>query len=100
MTDHDRITNGARAKAAMDEFLGPAFEHVEAAYAHRLTEIAAEKPWETDKIVKLATALKIARTVRAQIEGIIASGKAAEADQRYAAQIERISAHKRSILGI
>lgn len=95
----DRIAAGNKAQAALDA-LSDAFQAVEASYTTRLTEIAAEKPWETEKIAKLATAFKISRTVRAQIEAIVADGKLALDGQRFAAQIERIPTHKRNILGL
>lgn len=100
MTPHDRLSEANNAKAALDKYLAPAFTVVEATYARRLTDLAAEKPWEAEKITKLATALKIARSVRAQIEAIVADGKVAESEIAYAAQIERIPTHKRNILGL
>lgn len=100
MTVYDRASDGARAKTALDEFLTPAFAAVEASYATRLTDLAAEQPWEAGKITKLATALKIARTVRAQIEAIVADGKLAQQEIGRAAQIEKIPTAKRNMLGL
>lgn len=95
----ERITEAARARQALD-FLDQAFVTVLKSYSDRMMDIAAEKPWEAEKITKLAMALKIARSVRSQIEGIALDGKVAESEMAYSAQIERIPAHKRSILGI
>jgi hypothetical protein len=99
MTPADRATRGDRARAALREFVDEAFTVAMADYQARLIEIAAEKPWETEKIAKLATAFKIARTVKAQIEALVADGDMAQKDMSRAAQIERIRADKRTILG-
>lgn len=99
MTPHDRAARADSAAREM-EFLGPAFAVVETAYADRLTELAAETPWETAKIAKLAAALKIARMVRAQIEQVVADGPVARSEISRAAQIETIRTDKRRILGL
>ena len=100
MTDAERIAEAERAAMALDAYLGPAFTYVEQAYLDKLTNLAAEAPWEAERITKLATALKIARTVRAQIEAIARDGQVVAERMDYARQIEKIPAHKRSILGL
>ena len=99
-TGTDRLAAAERAEQALSEYLRPAFQTVEAAYVDKLTNLAAETPWETDKITKLAMALKIMRTAQAQIEALATGGAAIEAQMDYARQIEKIPAHKRSILGL
>lgn len=100
MTPEERYSEAQAAQAALDRFLGPAFAVVEAEYTEKLTQLAAETPWETDRIRKLAAAIKIARAVRGQVEAIISDGKAAAADMQRAKQLSELSDHKRKILGI
>lgn len=100
MTPEQQLFEAQAAKAALDAYLGPAFDVVEANYLKRLTELAAESPSETDRISKLAMAIKISRSVRAQIEAIALAGPDAEAKLDRARQIEKISQHKRGILGL
>lgn len=97
MTD---LARAERARAAMDEFIGPAFDVYEADIVRRLTEIAAEAPNEATKISKLAMAVKVLRNVRRQVEAIADEGKIIEADVKRARQIEKINPYQRSILGL
>ncbi len=94
-----RMADAQQAKAAMDRWLGPAFEFVEAAYMNRMTEIAATEPWEDKKLRALASAVKIAREVRAQIEQVVNDGPVAQSDNQRARQIESIPLEKRKMLG-
>jgi len=98
--DHLAADRGNRARAALDEFLNPAFEVVIADYMRRLTQIAAETPWETAKIAKLASAAKIAEAAKAQIADVIARGDAAVAEIKRARAIEALPTERRKILGI
>jgi len=100
MNDAERIANGEQARVALS-FLAPAFDHVMGDYSKRLVEIAAESPITGQPgIVKLAMALKIARMVRDQIEGVAKDGDLARHDIRHAAQIEQLSPERRKLLGI
>lgn len=96
---HERLARAERAKAAMDEFLGPAFEAVEESYGNKLMNLAAEAPWESKRITKLASALKIAQSVRAHIEAEVSGGAIVRDQLDYARQIERIPTTKRWWLG-
>lgn len=89
-SDAERIATSQRAQTAMADFLEPAFAVIEAAYVAKLTNLAAETPWETKRIAKLAAAVKILRNVRGQIEEVVLDGKLAADSQRIATQIERI----------
>jgi hypothetical protein len=100
MTPAQQLDEAQQAQAALDRYLGPAFAAVEAAYMEKLTNIAAENPAAVDSITKLAMAIKISRNVRAQIEAIALGKAEAEAKLDHARQIEKISPHKRGILGI
>lgn len=99
-TPSERIDRGQRAGAALKEFLDPAFDVVIADYMARLTQIAAETPWDTAKIVKLAAAAKIAEQVRVQIKGLVADGDMALDDKRRAHKIEGLSTERRKLMGI
>lgn len=101
MTDilaSERIDRGQRATSALREFLDPAFDVVISDYMGRLTQIAAEAPWDTAKIVKLAAAAKIAEQVRVQIKALVADGEVALADVQRARQIEGLSTERRKWL--
>lgn len=96
----EREDRGRRAEAALREFLAPAIEVAVADYIARMTEIAAETPWETGRIAKLAAGVKIARAVQAQIAALVADGEVAAAERKRARQIESIGTERRRILGI
>ncbi len=96
----EREDRGRRAEAALRDFLAPAIEAAVGDYIARMTEIAAETPWETARIAKLATAVKIARTVRAQIAALVADGEIAAAERKRVRQIETMGTERRRVLGI
>lgn len=101
MTDNDNtIARGQRAQMAMDEFFGPAFDAVVSTYTARLEQIATAEPWASDKIVKLALAARVAREVRAQIEGVIHDGQVADSVKAHAQKIEAIPLAKRKFMGL
>jgi hypothetical protein len=101
MTPHERQARADRAKAAMDEFLAPAFDHVEAEWYEKLVNTAgSEDPRTVEKIQRITAAVKAIRVVRAQIAAVIADGVAVEADMLHTAQIARMSPHKRSVVGV
>ena len=100
MTEAQRIDRGRRAKMALDEFLDPAFEAVIAAYTARIEEIASTQPWEAAKITALANAVRIARSVKAQIEAHVHEGERAKSDRERTQEIEKLSPAKRRLLNI
>lgn len=97
-TNPDRQARGERARAALAEFLDPAFDVVIGDYMLRLTQIASETPWESDKITKLASAAKIAEQVRAQIRAVVADGEVAVADIKRAREIEKLPTARRKFI--
>lgn len=99
-TERERADRGNRAETALAEFLLPAFDVVEGEYTARITEIAAKEPWETDKIRKLAAAVRIAREVRAQIEQLVADGKMAQSELQRTRAIENLPDARKRVLGI
>lgn len=101
MTPAERMSRADRARAAMDEFFGPALEHVEAEYAEKMIKTAASSdPRATDVIARLANGIKAARTVRALIEAHVSDGVLAEQELKRSAQVARMSDHKRSVVGV
>lgn len=101
MTPSERLAHAERAKAALNDFLAPAFEKVETEWAEKMIAAAASSdPRANEIITRLATGVKAIRTVRAQIEAAVADGAMAEADIKRSAQIAQMSEHKRSIVGV
>lgn len=101
MSVTDRITEADRAKAALADFLAPAFEAVEAEWAEKMiTAAASSDPRAPEIIQRLATGVKAIRTVRAQIEAVVMDGMLASAELQRSAQIAKMSDHKRSVVGV
>jgi hypothetical protein len=91
-----QITDRARnAKIAWDEFVGPAIEACRADYMAALTKVAANEPWESDKIVKLAIATRVIDMVESQMRALIQQGADAQKAIDRAAQIANLPARKR-----
>jgi len=97
MNDNDAaaVVDGEQAKMALERWLGPAYDHVIGVYRDRLEAIAAAEPWATDKIAKVAVAIKIAQESRKQIEMVVHQGEVALASQRERRKIEELPVHKR-----
>lgn len=75
MTPEQSIERARRAKLAMDEFLEPALEVIEADYAEKMIEVAASSnPRATEIIARLANGVSVTRQIRSQIMNIIADG--------------------------
>lgn len=89
-----------QATANAMKVLAPAFDAIEAGYTRRLTDIATQEPWATDKIKALAFALKVSQGVRSHIAAVIAGGDIAEVQEKYTRQIEKLSPERRRILGL
>lgn len=100
MTDKERIDRARRAQLALDEFLNPAFEVIEAEYMTRLKAIVAREPWEAGKISNLANASRIADEARAQITALVLDGQEAQAKINRAKRVENMSASDKRLLGI
>lgn len=101
MTAAERLARADRAKAAMEEFLGPAFAHVEHEWYEKLVHQAnQEDPKMADRVLRITTAIKTIRVVRSQIEAIIADGTMADAEMKRDAQIAKMSDHKRATVGV
>lgn len=101
MTPSEVLARAERAKAAMDEFFGPAFTHVEADYAEKMIKAAASTdPRSREVIEKLALGIKAVRVVRSLIEGHVSEGKLAAADMKHDAKLSRMSDFQRATIGV
>lgn len=100
MTPEQRTARAHRAKAAMEEFVGPAFDYARHEFITRMGMHAANKPWAVDEIRSLALAVKVLDEVRGQISACIADGEVAGREMIRAERFERIRPTKRKILGI
>lgn len=93
-----RSAQGERAKQALSEFIAPAFTVIRDEYRTKLQEIAATRAMTGEPLMmvqKLATALKIADQVEAQIIALISDGEAANAELDRAGNIARLPAAQR-----
>lgn len=100
MTPHERAARADRAKLALQEFLAPAFDHVETEWYENLIKTAGSTdPRAPEIITRLTAGVKAVRVVRAQIEAIIAEGGMAEAEITREAQLSKMSGHMRSVVG-
>lgn len=101
LNDAERVRLAEAANRALEQFLGPAFDIVEADYAEKLIKVAASTdPRAPDVIARLANGLKSAREARAQIDALVADGKWARNDMIRAEKIAGMSAPARRLLNI
>ncbi len=101
MTPSERIARADRAKAALAEFLAPAFAHVEQDYSEKLiTAAASVDPRAPEIIARLANGVKAARTARGLIEAFVMDGKMAEQELQGAAKVQRMTPFHRSVIGV
>lgn len=77
LSPEDLRARGFRAKAALDEFLGPAMVPIRAEYLAELTALAANEPWSHAKITKLAVAQRVIDKVEQHIRVAVAQGEQA-----------------------
>lgn len=98
MNNEDRRARGFRAKAALDEFIGPAMDQMRDEYMHALTKLAANEPWETAKITKLAVAQRVIQAVEQQIRAAVLDGEMAAKDKSRADMIANLPEAKRKWL--
>lgn len=100
MSPHDRQARADRAKAALAEFLNPAFDHVEREWYEKMVATAGSSdPRLPDVVLRLAAGVQAIRKVRAEILAVIADGNAAEVEIAREAQLNKMSTHMRSVVG-
>jgi len=93
-----RRARGYRAKAAMEEFFAPAMDVMRDEYMAALTKIAANEPWETAKMTKLAVAQRVIDTVYQHAMAAILDGEMAAQEKNRAEQIAALPEAKRKWL--
>src|SRR5690348_3662491 len=103
MTPEQRIGRAHRAQAALDEFIAPMFDNLEAEWAERLVEVAnteLSRDKRADKITALSHALKITKTIRDGLNEAIRDGDMAHQEKLRASRIEGMTAPQRRLLNI
>lgn len=95
MTDQEIFERANRARAAWDEFIEPFIASARADYITGLTDVAANEPWQSDKIVKLAIATRVIDKVEEQFHAVMLSGDSVARKAARAEQIAQIPARKR-----
>lgn len=101
MTHKQRLERARQARLALDEFLTPAFEIVEAEYADKMiTAAASVDPRATEKIARLGIAIQAVRQARTQIEAIVADGDEARIAIEREKRLESLSPTARRLLNI
>ena len=98
LSDEEKVARAQRAKMAMDEFLAPALNAIGAEYLTALTTLAANEPWETGKISKLAIAQRVIKSVEQHIIMTVMDGVQADSNLARAKQIAAIPEAKRKFL--
>jgi hypothetical protein len=91
------MARAEQARAALDQFIGPALEVIRGDYMEKLADIAA-KPLNADMragMEKLALAVKVVDQVRIQIETLVRDGAVARQDKQRADKIAALPAEKR-----
>jgi len=97
----DRVARGDRAKAALAEFLEPAFKQVEHDYAEKLIAAATSTdPRAREVIERLSHGIKAVRVVRGLIEAHVLDGAIAEKEMRSDAKLARMSEFQRATVGV
>jgi hypothetical protein len=89
-----RIARAEQAQAALNAFLGPAFDICRADYLEKLGEIASRPMTDANRagMEKLALGVKVIDMVRGQITAVVADGGMARSSKRQADQLANLSA--------
>ncbi len=99
LSDEEKVARAIRARHAMDEFLAPALKELEAEYLTALSTLAANEPWETGKITKLAVAQRVITAVGQQIIRAVLDGEVAGQELNRAKKIAALPEAKRRWVG-
>lgn len=98
LSDEQKVARATRAKMAMDEFLAPALQSIGAEYLTALSQLAANEPWETAKITKLAVAQRVIKAVEQHIIMAVLDGQQAADNLDRARKIAALPEAKRKYL--
>lgn len=100
MTPNERMARADRAKGAMDEFVGPAFDHIENEWMEKLISTAGSSDPRVPEIVaRVSAGIAAIRKVRAEIMAVVADGAMAESELRKDARVSQMSDYHRSVIG-
>lgn len=103
MTEAERLARAMRAKAALDEFVGPMLDEMEAEYSARVVEVATTDLFfwtRASKLTRLSDALRMVRSIRGGMAAIIADGEAAHNEKLRVEKIKQMSEPQRKLLRI
>jgi threonine synthase len=103
VTEAERIARATRANAAMDEFVGPMLDEMEAEYSARIVEVAATDLFfwtRSSKLTRLSDALRMVRSIRGGMSAIITDGEIAANDRARAEKIKQMSKPSQRLLRI
>ena len=98
MTDHEKAERGRRATSALEEFVGPALIDARGAYLEAMTRIAADEPWQSAKITKLAIAQRVIDMIEAHLRTAILDGATSTQTIDHARRVSEIPERRRTIL--
>ena len=103
MTHAERIAAAHRAQSALDEFISPMLDEIEAEWLSRMSEVATTElapHLRADKITSLSVALKITKTIRAGLMESVRDGEIAKSEKLKAESIEQMSDARQRLLKI
>jgi len=98
MNAEQRAARGQRAELALEEFFAPAMREAREAYLAAMTRIAANEPWESSKISKLAIAQTVIDMIDQHMRTAIMDGADASRAVEHARRIEDIPERRRTLL--
>lgn len=98
MNEHERQERGRRAANAIEEFVGPALLDARGAYLEAMTRLAAEEPWASDKITKLAIAQRVIDMIEDHLRTAVMDGTESAKTIEHARRVAQIPERKRTML--
>ena len=94
MTTSERIAKAHRAQSALDEFIAPMFDEIEAEWTARMVEVSTTELHpgnRADKLTALSHALKVTKLIRAGLAESIKDGEIARSEKLKADRITDLS---------
>ena len=99
----ERISRGARAQGAWDEFFGPMIRELKEEYTARIVEIAnseLQRDRRADKLTALSNALRITDALSNGMLAIIRDGDLARQELAHHKKVEGMTTPARRLLNI
>lgn len=103
MTEAERIGRAQRAQAALDEFVGPMLDEMEAEYSARIVDVATTDLFfwtRASKLTRLSDALRMVRSIKGGMAAIITDGEIAQSERVRKEKIKQMSEPQRKLLRI